>query len=112
MAKIIMKGNKKELVLGLVIGLILGLIIGYLLAGKLNKNNSNFRGSNFQNFQNNSFQIDNQTKNEIVAFFGSTNDAAEISSYCQKNMIYCAYYCREINSNNSICGQIPPMRRR
>lgn len=54
--------------------------------------------------------IDEETKNQIISFFESTNNLDEIKSYCETNYMYCNYYCREINQEHEVCKQvrIPP----
>jgi len=90
-----------KLTKGIIIGLILGLIIGalsrYIVHNVINRNFIPGRGN---------FQIDENAKTEITAFFDSTSDMTEINSYCNQNRMYCSYYCRSINPVNEICNQI------
>jgi hypothetical protein len=92
-----MEKFKKGIILGLIIGLIIGGVGGYFIHNFLSRSFISGRGN---------FQIDENTKNEITSFFDSTSDINEINSYCGQNRMYCAYYCRNINSDNEFCSII------
>jgi hypothetical protein len=89
------KMETKSIIIGIVIGLVIGILAGYFLNNIINP----IRGPG-------NFQINENTKNEITAFFESTTDTNEINSYCEQNRMNCMYYCRSINPNNEICSQI------
>jgi hypothetical protein len=84
------------LIIGLAIGLILGGAAGYIIKGNIPRNN----------FGRNNFQIDENTKSDIISFFDNTSDMNEITEYCDENRFYCMYYCREINPEHEICSTI------
>lgn len=90
-----------KLFIGIAIGLIVGGLIGYFLSGLIIKSESEF-------VRNQNFQIDENTKNEIINFFDSNPSDEEIENYCQENRMYCMYYCMEINQNHSMCKEYPP----
>lgn len=93
----------KKLIIGILIGLVIGVIIGYFSYGLINKPN-NFSNNRFSG--GNNFQIDENTKQEIISFFDSTEDINEINSYCEENRMNCVYYCGNVNSEHEICSSL------
>ena len=90
--------------------IITGLFIGVILLGIAGCTSSKPDRPDFTERDN--FQIDEETKSQILSFFEETSDLDEINSYCEENMMHCGYYCMEINPDYEICNQIkgPQMR--
>ncbi len=87
-----------KLIIGIIIGLIIGGTIGYFSHNLISKSTPKMNGKEFE--------IDNQTKSEIMSFFNSSPSDSEVESYCQENRKNCVYYCTEINEEHEICSQI------
>jgi gas vesicle protein len=88
-----------KLFIGIIIGMIIGGLMGYFLSGLIIKPKSEFT-------RNQDFQIDENTKEEVISFFGSNPTNEEVEKYCQENRMYCMYYCMEINQNDDVCEKI------
>ncbi|HTY44104.1 MAG TPA: hypothetical protein VMC80_02580 [Patescibacteria group bacterium] len=73
---------------------IAGGVAGYFIAS-----HHAFPRGNFPN-------IGDATKSEITAFFDSNPSQDQVTSYCQQNMAYCFYYCRQVNPNYQYCSQL------
>ncbi len=52
------------------------------------------------------FQMSEETKNQVTAFFNQTSDISEIKAYCDQNRGNCIYYCRNINKDHEICKDL------
>jgi len=83
-------------IVGIVIGLVIGGAGGYFYANKSPRNFGNF----------NNFQINEQSKAEVISLFEGNSNNANLTSYCQQNRMNCDYYCRSINPNNEACKEI------
>jgi hypothetical protein len=92
-------GNVKGIVAGLILGLIVGFLAGYFSHNIISGNRLG-RG----NFA--SFELDDNTKQQITQFFESNPSQEQVNSYCQDNRMYCAYYCRSINPDYQACSSI------
>jgi hypothetical protein len=71
----------------------------------------------FNSMQNNEFEkkgfnqtlnLDEETKSQIISFFESNPDESAINNYCVNNPMYCFYYCKEINPSQEICSKTKP----
>jgi hypothetical protein len=89
------------LIAGLAIGLVIGAGATYLI---FSSSHNNFNKGNFGPME--SFQINDSIKEEIASFFESSPAQEQIDDYCRQNMMYCTYYCRNIDSENEICATI------
>ena len=87
-----------KLIIGIIIGLFIGGIIGYFSHDLINKSNPKMNAGEFE--------IDDETKSEVISFFDSNPTNEEVEIYCQENRKNCVYYCTEINSEYEICSQI------
>jgi hypothetical protein len=58
-----------------------------------------FRGGNFQ-------PLNQTTQDKITSFFESSPSYSDIENYCKENPVYCMYYCREMNTQESVCSEI------
>ena len=52
-------------------------------------------------------ELTTEETEEVTAIFESGTDS-EIEAYCQKNMIYCMSYCRDINPEDNHCASMVP----
>jgi len=85
-------------IVGIIVGLIMGSLAGYFYADKSSRGdfgNPNFNG-----------QIDEDQKTEVTVFFESNYNQSEITNYCNANINFCFYYCRQINPDNNLCKNI------
>ena len=63
-----------------------------------NRTGAGFRGN---------FTLNQTMISEIENFFSSNPDNQSLQNYCQKDMMYCNYYCTKINPNNTACSDLP-----
>lgn len=107
------KKISNKMIIGIVIAgviIVIGASFGiYLYLHEINHNN--YTG-NRRNFRGN-FTFNNETLSQTSDFFNNNSDVQTMQSYCQQNMIYCRYYCTNVNPDNSLCSQLqfpqPPM---
>ncbi|MFA5856833.1 MAG: hypothetical protein WC867_05715 [Candidatus Pacearchaeota archaeon] len=94
-----MKKENKKMDKKLIIGIILIVLVIASLSGYyiLNKNKRFSRGM---------FQINEEDKQEVSAFFENNPTNEEINEYCNNNRQNCFYYCRNINQENLYCIEL------
>ena len=104
------KRSSKKLVIALVVIIVLaGVIAGFIYFHNAN-NRGKFNHSRGQ-WQNSSrmggnFQLNQTQISDISSFFNSNPSSDQISSYCLNNRGACFYYCRNVNSNLTMCSQM------
>ncbi len=93
--------KKGNLVLIILVGVLItsNLLFGYLLF--FNKGGR----PNFQNPPN--MELTDEQISEVTSFFKSTTDTTAIKTYCDENRMECFYYCRNVDSTNAYCSQLP-----
>jgi hypothetical protein len=71
-----------------------------------------FIGTSYRAFSRGNFStLSDTTKNEITTFFNGNPTQEQAATYCQQNMAYCFYYCRQ-NPTSLYCTQLNLSRSR
>ena len=65
----------------------------------------NFPG-NYTSGRRGNYTLDETTQTQITSFFQSSPSSSEVQDYCNQNPMYCGYYCRNINPEDSACTEI------
>lgn len=101
------KAKSRFVIIGVIIIVLILIILGYLYFTGFSKDD--FR-ENHGNPERN-LQLTDSQINEVTSFFDSNPTSQQIQDYCEKDRMNCAYYCRNINSDNDYCKQLNSIRK-
>ncbi len=87
-----------KLITGIILGVIIGGMIGYFSNDLISESTPKMNGGGFE--------IDDETKSEVISFFDTSPTNEDVEIYCQENKKNCVYYCTEINQEHKICSEI------
>jgi len=59
---------------------------------------------------NGDFAPDSGKINSTTEFFAGNPSVDQMKSYCGENAQYCFYYCRQVNPENELCGELNQTR--